>query len=487
MDTTLDMRIDVPMQGDGRRSALWQLSACEAGDLLAGGEVSPSEMLANVAERVAAVNPAVNALPTLCLERAAESARRCETLAKGERGPLQGLPVPIKDSYEVAGVRTTYGSLAYAEHVPDRSDYLVEAMERRGAVIFAKSNTPEFEAGANTFNEVFGRTLNPWNTSRSAAGSSGGAAVAVATGMAHVAQGSDFACSLRYPAAFCNVVGLRPSPGLIPQGPSKLPHQVLSVIGPLARSVADVGFALDGMAAFDARDPLTRPAGPASFRMAAERPERPPRAAFSPDLGFATVSKAVAEQVRAAITRLSKAGLDIAEPVIDLRESDPCFRVLRAGQFAAMRRDAFVHHRHKLKPEVAWNIEEGLKLSLLQLAEAEAQRARLRSDMLAILDRHGFIIAPTAPVTPFPVEERYVKVIDGFEQSTYLDWLALGYAITVTGCPAISIPCGPGIGLQIVGKPYEEESLLSFASWVEEVLGSRLVQPISPRAPVVQA
>ena len=486
MDTTLVMRINDSMQADGSHGALWQLTACKAGDLLARGEVTPTEMLASVAERVADVNPAVNALPTLCLARAQEAARRVEALAPEERGLLHGLPVPIKDSYEVAGVRTTYGSLAYADHVPDRSDYFVETMEQRGAIVFAKSNTPEFEAGANTFNEVFGRTLNPWDTTRSAAGSSGGAAVAVATGMAHVAQGSDFACSLRYPAAFCNVVGLRPSPGLIPQGPSRLPHQVLSVIGPLARNVADVGFALDGMTAFDPRDPLTRPVGPASFRKAAQRPQRPARAAYSADLGFAVVSKTVAEQARAAVNRLSAAGLDIAEPPIDLRESESSFRILRASQFASLRRDAFLAHGNNLKPEVAWNIEEGLKLSVLQLAEAEAQRARLRGDVLDILDRHGFIIAPTAPVTPFPVEERYVTSIDGVEQATYLDWLALGYAITVSGCPSISIPCGPGIGLQIVGKPYGEASLLSFAAWVEEILGSRLERPILPRGPVPQ-
>ena len=486
MDTTLVMRINDSMQADGSHGALWQLTACKAGDLLARGEVTPTEMLASVAERVADVNPAVNALPTLCLARAQEAARRVEALAPEERGLLHGLPVPIKDSYEVAGVRTTYGSLAYADHVPDRSDYFVETMEQRGAIVFAKSNTPEFEAGANTFNEVFGRTLNPWDTTRSAAGSSGGAAVAVATGMAHVAQGSDFACSLRYPAAFCNVVGLRPSPGLIPQGPSRLPHQVLSVIGPLARNVADVGFALDGMTAFDPRDPLTRPVGPASFRKAAQRPQRPARAAYSADLGFAVVSKTVAEQARAAVNRLSAAGLDIAEPPIDLRESESSFRILRASQFASLRRDAFLAHGNNLKPEVAWNIEEGLRLSVLQLAEAEAQRARLRGDVLDILDRHGFIIAPTAPVTPFPVEERYVTSIDGVEQATYLDWLALGYAITVSGCPSISIPCGPGIGLQIVGKPYGEASLLSFAAWVEEILGSRLERPILPRGPVPQ-
>lgn len=462
---------------------LWKLGACEAGRRLTRGEVKPSEILEAVSARVEVVNRQVNALPTLCLDRARRAARLLDGLPEGWRGPLHGMPVPIKDSYCVEGVRTTYGSLAYVDHVPGHSDYLVKAMELRGAVVFAKSNTPEFEAGANTFNEVFGRTLNPWNTALSAAGSSGGAAVAVATGMAYIAQGSDFACSLRYPAAFCNVVGLRPTPGLIPQGPSRLPHQVLSVIGPLARSVADVGFALDGMAAFDARDPLTRPLGPARYAEAAAAPKRPERCAFSMDLGFAAVSRMVQHALRAALDRLATAGLPIAEHPIDLSATDPCFRTLRAFQFAAMRRDALIQHRDKLKPEVVWNIEEGLKLSALQLADAEASRATIRAGFLAYLDRHGFLMTPTAPVLPFPVTERYVSEIDGVAQATYLDWLALGYAITVTGCPAISVPCALGVGLQIVGPPHAEEKLLCFAAWVEQVLGNGLSTPIDPRGP----
>jgi len=474
------MRIDA-MQPLRRTDVLWQISACEAGRRLASGEVKPSEMLEAVAARVDQVNPLVNALPTLCLDRARSAARVLDDLPEERRGVLHGLPVPVKDSYAVAGVRTTYGSLAYARHVPEHSDYLVEAMERQGAVIFAKSNTPEFEAGANTFNEAFGRTLNPWNTALSAAGSSGGAAAAVATGMAHVAQGSDFACSLRYPAAFCNVVGLRPSPGLIPQGPSRLPHQVLSVIGPLARSVADVGYALDGMAAFDARDPLTRPASPKRFLAAARSPRAPQGVAFSMDLGFASVSRAVQSAIRAALDQLAAAGLAIRDEPLGMAAADPCFRTLRAYQFAAMRRDALIHHRTELKPEVVWNIEEGLKLSALDLAEAEASRAAIRGGFLEILGRHGFLLTPTAPVTPFPVAERYVSRIDEVEQKTYLDWLALGYAITVTGCPAISIPCGPGVGLQIVAPPYAEEALLSFAAWAEQVLQPQPATPIDPR------
>jgi amidase len=463
----------------------WTLSARAAADGLARGDFSPRELLDAVRRRIEAVNPLVNALPTLCFDRAERVAAALEAKPMAERGHFAGLPWPIKDSYPVEGVRTTYGSLAYADHIATYSDYAVEAIEAAGGIVYAKSNTPEFEAGANTFNDVFGRTLNPFDRSRSAGGSSGGAAVAVATGMAFVAQGSDFACSLRYPAAFCSVVGLRPSPGLVPQGPSTLPFQVLSVIGPIARTVADTAFALDGMTRFDVRDPLSRPRNSAPYLKAAQAPRPPLRAAFSPDLGIAAVASDVRATVGRAVTRLAGEGLRIEEAHPDLGASDRAFRPLRAFQFAALRREALEHHRDKLKPEVVWNIEQGLKLSAADLATAEAERARLRREMLRFLDLHTVLITPTAPVEPFPVEHRYVDEIDGRKLDTYLDWMMLGYAITICGCPAISIPCGLTarglpVGLQIVGRPYDEAALLQTAAWCEAVLGCALATPVDP-------
>ena len=456
--------------------------------LLRRKEVSPREVLASLEERIAAVDPKVNALPTLCFERAYRSADRLLARPADERGVLAGLPIPIKDAYEVEGVRTTWGSLAHTDHISTRSDYLVEAIEAAGGIVYAKSNTPEFQAGANTFNEVFGRTLNPWDLTRSAAGSSGGAAVSVASGMAHIAQGSDNASSIRYPAAFCGVVGLRPSPGLVPQGPSNLPYQVLSVIGPIARTVADVGLGLEAMRRFDPRDPLTRPHSGEDYHAAAGEPRHPPRAAFSMDLGIARVSKEVQGIVRAAIEKLVRAGLDVVEETPELSAVDAAYRPLRAFQFAALRRESIRLHRDKVKPEVVWNTEEGLKLTAPDLGDGEAARALVRANMLAFLDRCGVLITPTTPVTPFPIEWRYVEEIDGGKLSTYIDWLVLSYAVTVTGCPAISIPCGftktgLPVGLQIVGKPYGEEALLRIAAWCELTLGEALSQPIDPRAP----
>lgn len=470
-------------------SRLFEQPATAVVDLLRVRAISPREVLDDVARRVEAVNPAVNALVTFCYDRARHRAAALEAKPRTERGLLSGLPVPIKDAYAVEGVRTTLGSPVFADWVPDHSDYLVEAIEAAGGIVYAKSNTPEFQAGANTFNEVFGRTLNPFDTRLSAAGSSGGAAVAVATGMAPVAQGSDNACSLRYPASFCGIVGLRPSPGIVPKGPSPLPHQVLSVIGPLARSVADAGLGLDAMARFDPRDPRSRPRSAGSYRAAAEAPAMPARAAFSMDLGGAArISAEVRTVVEAALAKLVAAGLDVAGAAPDVSRARDAFLPIRAFQFAALFRDVLAGHRDQLKPEVVWNIEEGLKLTAADLAAAEAARAETRAAMVGFIARHGILITPTAPVPPYPVEKRYVDEIDGERLATYLDWLVLGFSITVTGCPAISIPCGftadgLPVGLQLVGAPYGEEALLSAAAWCEAVLGARLAAPIDPRVP----
>jgi len=469
--------------------ALWQNSACEIVDNLSRGEIKPTEVLNAVQARCEAINSGVNALPTLCFDRAQEAAHRIEKAIQGgldykECFPFFGLPVPIKDSYAVAGVRTTYGSLAFENHIPDWSDLVVESIERAGGVVYAKSNTPEFEAGASTFNEVFGFTRNPWDLSRSAGGSSGGAAAAVATGMAFIAQGSDFACSLRYPASFCGVVGLRPTPGLIPQGPGSLSFQALSVLGPLARTVADIGLAMDGFCGFDPRDPLTRPQLNElnAFRNAAQSPNAPGSFAFSPDLGEAVVTKEVKDIVSVAVEKLVAQGdvMHLAHP--EMRECHEAFNSLRAFQFAAIWGDAMRSNRDKLKPEVVWNIEKGLQLDADTLARAEHMRSSLRIRMIDFLGKHRFLITPTTPVTPPMVEERYVKSIEGVEMKTYIDWLALGYAITITGCPAISIPCGFSqdglpVGLQIVARPHDEHALLSFAAWAEQVLGSNANWP----------
>jgi amidase len=464
----------------------WAESAAGIVDRLQRGEVSPLELLESLERRIAAVDPAVNALPTRCFERAAERARRLMRLPREARGVLAGLPFPIKDAMEVEGVRTTWGSPIYADHVSSHSDWCVERLESEGALIYAKSNTPEFEAGANTFNEVFGITRNPWNTARSAAGSSGGAAVAVATGMAWMAQGSDLACSLRYPASFCGVVGLRPSPGLVPSGPSDLPFNSLPVVGPIARTVEDVGLALDAMAGLEPRDPLSFPSVAGAYRAAAKSPGRPGHVAASLDLGLTPVSAPVRAVFRAALDRLAVAGLSVEEAAPDLGGAHEAFRVLRALLFASGSADLLARHRDRLKPELVWNIEDGLRLDVAAIGAAERTRGELARRTALFLERHHFLLTPTAIVPPYPVELRWVAECDGHRFDNYVEWMSLGYAVTLTACPALSLPCGLTadglpIGLQIVGPPRGEAALLAFARWAEGVLGAALARPIDPR------
>ena len=462
------------------------LTACEVVDALKRKEINHLEVLESVEERYLAVNPVLNALPTTCFKRAKDLISNDVENAIGERRPLFGLPVPIKDSYPVSGVRTSFGSLAFKDFIPDYSDYVALTLEKSGGVIYAKSNTPEFEAGASTFNEVFGITRNPWNTKKSTAGSSGGAAASVATGMAFIAQGSDFACSIRYPAAFCGIVGLRPTPGLVPQGPNRLPYQNLSVIGPLARNVKDIGLAMDAMVSFNPRDPLTSPNQKNGYRSAASSPDKPDNLGFSLDLaGLATVSREVSELVLDGVDVIKKRNVNINYDCPDFSNADQVFRPLRAVQFAGMWSHVLKESRTLLKPEVVWNIEQGLTLDSAEIVEAEIKRQEIRKNLIDFLNKNEFLILPTAPVVANSAEDRFVTDINGIKMKDYLEWLLLGYVISLTGCPSISIPCGfskQGLpaGIQLIAKPYQERRLLQVAAWLDGVLDQTICVPIDP-------
>ncbi|MPZ48067.1 MAG: amidase [Dehalococcoidia bacterium] len=456
---------------------------------LRAGELSPHDLLDALEQRIAEVDPAVNALPTLCFDRARAAADALLRRPIEERGLLCGMPVPIKDLIEVAGVLTTHGSPIFAKNVPAKSNILVERLEANGALIYAKSNTPEFGAGANTFNEVFGATLNPWNTSRSAAGSSGGAAVALATGMAWLAQGSDMGGSLRNPASFCGVVGIRPSIGRVAKTPGAKLDATLSVEGPMARNVDDLALMLDAMAGEHPLDPLSLPAPVASFRSAAASGWRPRKVAYSPDLGITPVDPEVARLTRAAAERLSSEGIAVEEAHPDLSESHECFQVLRALYFAVSRVNLLREHRELLKPEVIWNIEQGLALTAEQIARAEKQRVELAARTLAFFDEYDLLLCPATIVAAFPIEQRYLAECDGHKFETYIDWLAIAYAITLACCPALSLPCGftsEGLpaGLQIVAPPRADGRVLAGAKLLEDLLGLRGQTPILPRSGV---
>jgi amidase len=461
-------------------------TACVIVDKLNAGEVTPLDLLDVLEARIAEVDGTVNALPTLCFDRARTHAKALMNKPVGDRGLLAGLPVPIKDLTNVAGVLTTQGSPIYRDNVPARSDIMVEHLENQGGVIYAKSNTPEFGAGANTFNEVFGPTRNPWDLSRSAAGSSGGAAVALATGTAWLAHGSDMGGSLRNPASFCGIVGMRPSIGRVAHSPAFKIDRNLTVHGPMARNVEDLALLLDAMSGEHPADPLSLPQLSASFLSAARSGKKPKRVAYSPDLGITPVDPEVAAVTAKAAARFAEAGAIVEQAHPDLREAHECFHVLRAFDFAISKAALLRSKRDQLKPEVIWNIEQGLKLSVEQLERAEAQRVAMNARTLEFFETYDLLLTPATIVAPFPIENRYVAECAGKTFDNYVEWLGIVYAITLVCCPALSLPCGftasgLPVGLQMVAPPRGEAQLLAGARVLEAILGMRGTTPIDPR------
>jgi amidase len=469
-------------------NALWRLSACAAVDLLRRGKVSPVELIDAALARIAAVNPQVNALVTLGEERARALATRLMQIPIEARGLLAGLPIAIKDLSDVAGLRTTYGSPIFADNVPERSDIMVETLEGNGAIPLAMSNTPEFGAGANTFNEVFGETLNPWNTKLNAAGSSGGSAVALATGQVWLATGSDLGGSLRTPASFCSVLGLRPSPGRVAVGPGDQRFDTLSVAGPMARNVEDIALMLDAMSGWSVEDPVSLPKPDESFLSSARRRKPPNRVALILAPAGLPIEPEVVAGCRAAADKLSQAGIHIEEASPDFGGVGQAFQTLRAVDYAATMATLLKNHRDKLKPEVIWNTEKGLALTAEEIGKALLRRSRLYGDMVAFFRTYDAIILPAAPVLPRDVKERWPRQINGVALENYVEWLKLAALITMTSCPSLAMPAGFSadgrpIGIQVVGKPRGEADLLSATLVIEEILGLRDDVPIDPRTP----
>ena len=463
------------------------LTAVEAVQLLKKGEVSPLEMVDAAMARIEETDGPVNALPTLCADRAREHATRLMKNPPSDPPPgyLYGLPIAVKDLKDVKGVRSTKGSPIYADHIPERSDYLVETMENKGAVVLAKSNTPEFGAGANTFNEVFGKTRNPWDTRLTCGGSSGGTAVALATGQIWLGSGSDLGGSLRIPASFCSVVGLRPSPGRVANGPRTLPFATLSVEGPMGRTVGDVALFLDNQSGQHWGDPISMPTPEIPFQEAVKNPRTPGRVAFSPDLGIAPVDAEVAEICARAASQFEKLGATVEEATIDVHNAEETFQTLRAAQFAASYSTLLQKNRDQLKPEVIWNIEKGLQLASGEVAEAEVARGALYHRTMEFFGDYDLLVCPATSVPPFDVDTRYPTEINGVELETYITWSLITYALTLTACPVISVPCGftrsgLPVGLQIMAPWAQEHMLLSAAAAFEEASGFTNKLPIDP-------
>ena len=467
-------------------SELYRSTANEIHGRLKSGEISPLDCLDALEQRISQVDSKVNALPTLCFDRARAHARDLMKKPMGERGVLLGLPVPIKDLNDVAGVRSTQGSPIFANRIAPASDVMVTHLEKNGAIVYAMSNTPEFGAGANTFNEVFGRTLNPWNTSRSAAGSSGGAAVALATGTAWLAHGSDLAGSLRNSASFCGIVGMRPSPGRVASSVHNKVDSTLGVEGPMARNVEDLALLFDAMIGEEPADPISLPSDGTSYLKAARSGWKPKRVAISPDLGITPVDPEVAQIVMASARKFEREGVTVEEAHPDFHEALECAQVLRALSYATGLRTLLENHRSQLKPEVVWNIEKGLALTGAEISRAEAQRGAMFQRTRKFFETYDLLLCPTTIVSPFPVEQRYVTECNGTKFETYVDWLAIVSAITNVCCPAISIPAGftketLPVGIQIVAPPRGEARLLAGAKLLETILGFGAITPIDPR------
>ena len=430
-----------------------------------------------VLARIDAVNPAVNAYVTVARESALAAARTA-TRALGRKGntlpPLHGVPVSIKDLTATQGIRTTWGSVIYQNHVPDEDDLVVQRLKAAGAIVVGKTNTPEFGAGGNTSNAVFGATRNPWNTALSCGGSSGGAAVAVATGMGPMAEGTDLGGSLRTPAAFCGVVGFRGTPGLVPRHPRSLIWDSLSVTGPMARTVADVALMLSTIAGPDDRAPLSYEVDTSQFIRAVKAPSiKGWRVAWTPDLhGLIPVDPEVARVAQDALPVLRALGARVETACPDFSEVNEIVRATRGVAMVALHADKLPQWRERMQENLVRDIEQGLALTASEIARAEVLRCLLWHRVQAFMATRDLLVLPTVAVPPFPVEQPYPTQINGKPLDNYTQWLYLTYGITVTGLPAISVPCGftragLPVGLQIVGRRCQDAAVLRAAAAFE--------------------
>ncbi|MFI6388341.1 amidase [Nonomuraea sp. NPDC050540] len=445
---------------------LHYLTATEMSRLLRARDIGAVELLQAHLDRIEQVNPRVNAIVTLAAEQAMDTARALDSVAPA--GPLHGLPVAHKDLVDTAGLRTTYGSPAFADHVPEKDDLIVQRLKAAGAITIGKTNTPEYGTGSHTVNEVFGATRNPYDLTRSAGGSSGGAAAALAAGMIPLADGSDMGGSLRNPASFCNVVGLRPTPGRVPAISDKAAWYTLAVPGPMARTVDDLVLMLQVVSGFHPGSPfaVTEP-----FRTDPIESVEHMRVAWSPDLGGLPVDPRTAEVTANAPRVLEELGARVERVDLDLSDADDAFRVYRAWYYALAFPDLDI-----LGPNTRWNAEQGRLLTGADLARAERLRTGLYHRMTAFWDRYDVLLAPVSQVPPFPVEDPHVSEINGIQLPDYLSWMRSAYWISVLHAPAASVPAGftPDglpVGVQIVGRPFADARVLRVARAFEQATG----------------
>ena len=454
------------------------LSATELARRIRAKELSATEVMEAHLAQIERVNPKVNAIVTFLPEQALEQARTAdEALAHGENvGPLHGLPVAHKDLTLTKGIRTTFGSLVLQDFIPEEDALIVERLKKAGAITIGKTNTPEFGAGSQTYNKVFGETLNPYDTSKTCGGSSGGAAVALACGMMPIADGSDMGGSLRNPASFCNVVGLRPSPGRVPNSPGYVGWYSYAVEGPMARTVQDAALMLSTIAGPDPRSPIAITEPGSQFAQPLERNFKGVNIAWSQDLGLLPVDPQVTKVIEGQRNVFESLGCLIADRQPDFSDADEVFKVWRAWYFELVLSGLLETQRDKLKDSVVWNIEEGMKLTGPQLGAVERKRTELYHRVREFMQTYEFLVLPVSQVPPFDVRQRFIKEINGEKMGTYIDWMKSCYYITTIGFPAISVPCGftadgLPVGVQIVGRHQDDLGVLQLAYAFEQATG----------------
>ncbi len=458
-------------------SELCDRQAVELRSLIAGKDITPLELLESCIARIEAVNPRLNAIVASDFERARDAAREAEAavMRGDDLGPLHGLPIGIKDLNETAGLRTTYGSELFADFVPSEDDWVTASLRAAGGIITAKTNTPEFGAGANTVNRVYGFTGNPFDADRICGGSSGGSAVALATSMLPLASGSDMGGSLRTPAAYCGIIGFRGSPGLVPSPGRMFPWSPLSQSGPMARNMADLRLMHSALRGFDPRDPSGSPLHDPALATAGPCDLGGLRVAFSEDLGFAPIDNGIRATFRARCDEMRGlfASCEAVEP--GLSEAEFVFEVLRAVEFLASHKELIESHPDKVGPNVTANVELGLTYTVMDVARAHRSHGELYRSFVEFMRGYDVMICPTASVPPFGKDKLYMDRINGEEMATYIGWMGITYGLTLTGHPIVVLPCGldetgAPFGVQVVGHMKRDAELLDIATALEAAL-----------------
>ncbi|HIA13218.1 MAG TPA: amidase [Flavobacteriales bacterium] len=455
----------------------WTYSATKIVEHIKKQNLSAVEVLETHLDRISATNTVINAVVTVSEETALKQAKDIDKrISKGEQvGPLAGVPIGVKDVTATAGIRTTYGSPLFADHIPDKDDIIVQRIKEADGVIIGKTNTPEFATGGNTYNDVFGATRNPWNTELSAGGSTGGGGAGLISGMFPIASGSDLGGSLRIPAAFCGVMGLRPTPGLVPAGPGNTPFDTLGVPGPMARSSVDLALLLEVMA----QPHLSHPHSPQSRYMNPGKQEiENLKIAYIADVADIGVDESIAECCRNAATAITDDGHIMDDCNLNLSDGRRAFSVLR-GQWMVNKYLHLIDRLDELGTNLASNIRKGLDQKPTEIAEAETIRSILWFKLVEIFEKYDAVLTPTLPIPPFPVDQNYPEKINGKKMESYFDWFAPTLIFSLFGLPALSVPSGltdEGLpaGLQIVGPRFSEALLMKLADIVSKKIQIRL-------------